>query len=88
MNRSSKLADIFGPSSDLDSFLQRHYEFCSTGFIMLPSDVGDEPMLDLVECLDSRLSGSVAAIAESVVIPESCICVDEYHQIMMDLYPV
>lgn len=49
LNRAEPLDGIYGPCPPLDSCLTNHYKHCSTGFLFIPHEVGDHPMLDLIE---------------------------------------
>ena len=49
LNRAEKLDEVYGPCPPLDSCLTNHYQHCSTGFLFIPHELGDQPMLDLLE---------------------------------------
>ena len=55
LNRANLIEGIYGPCPPLDGCLQNHYEHCSTGFLVVPPEVGDEPMQDILETFVSRL---------------------------------
>lgn len=55
LNRSEPLDQVYGPCPPLDSCLVNHYAHCSTGFVHIPKEFGDQPMLDLLEEYTSRM---------------------------------
>lgn len=55
LNRGEILDQIYGPCPPLDGCLVNHYEHCSTGFLHIPHEMGDQPMLDLLEEYTTRM---------------------------------
>lgn len=49
LNRSVLYGDVYGRNNFLDLSLQNHYQHCSTGFIRLNREPGDDPLLDIIE---------------------------------------
>ena len=49
LNRATFFDSVYGPCPELDRFLVNHYEHCSTGFVPLHREPGDDPLLDLLE---------------------------------------
>lgn len=88
LNRSSLYGDIYGRSSMLDQMLQHHYEFCSTGFVQLHREPGDDPMQDLIdEAADQMQPIDLEAFYNehyaAPEIPEDDPCSDDFYQISL-----
>lgn len=49
LNRASYFDSVYGPCAPLNACLVNHYEHCSTGFISFQREVGDDPVLDIIE---------------------------------------
>lgn len=55
LNRAEYLDSVYGPCAPLDGYLTNHYQHCSTGFVFIPHEIGDQPMQDLLEVFTTRL---------------------------------
>ena len=56
LNRSEYFDSVYGSCPDLDQHLTNHYEFCSTGLLSFDREVGDEPLLDILEWYGAQQS--------------------------------
>lgn len=92
LNRSSLYGDIYGPCADLDRMLQHHYQFCSSGFVQLHREPGDDPLVDLIEENHNQLNGITLeefyARHYATEIPEEDPCSDDYYQTVMEAFEV
>lgn len=55
LNRAQFLDSVYGPCKPLDSCLNKHYEYCSTGFMVFDKQPGDNPILDILESQNCSL---------------------------------
>lgn len=90
LNRSSFYGDVYGRNSVLDNMLQHHYQFCSSGFVQLHREPGDDPLLDLIEEQNEKMQPFdfdefYSRNYSSGVIPDEDPCSDVYYQTMFDL---
>lgn len=91
LNRSSLYGDIYGRSSLLDGMLQHHYSFCSSGFVQLSREPGDDPLLDLIEEQSEKmqpldLDDFYSRHCAAEQIPDKDPCSDDFYQICMEAY--
>ena len=80
LNRSQYFDSVYGPCSDLDKHMTNHYEFCSTGFLSFDREVGDDPLLDILEAQAARLFPLQPEPLEEENFPE----VVEYYEMMQE----
>ena len=78
LNRSQYFDSVYGPCSDLDKHLNNHYEFCSTGFLGFDREIGDDPLLDILEAQASCLFPLASEVPEE----EEFQDVIEYYELM------
>ena len=91
LNRATLCGDVYGRSGVLDSMLQHHYEWCSTGFVHLHREPGDDPLLDIIEEQEELrqpldLDAFYNMHYASEEIPEDDPCSDDYYQTMMEFF--
>ena len=91
LNRSSLYGDIYGRSSVLDGMLQHHYQHCSSGFVQLRREPGDDPLMDLIE--ENQTSLQPMDLQEfydkyyaADEIPVDDPCSDDFYQISIEAY--
>lgn len=90
LNRAQLYDGVYGRNSLLDSMLQRHYQFCSCGFVQLEREPGYDPLLDIIEEQNARmqpldLDEFYARHYSDCIIPEEDPCSDLYYQTTFDL---
>lgn len=81
LNRAQYFDSIYGPCSDLDGYLQNHYEFCSTGFVAFDRAPGDDPLLDILESQADTMCPMELPRAEDEDFPD----VVEYYDTMQEM---
>lgn len=91
LNRAQFYGDVYGRSAVLDSMIQHEYQFCSTGFVQLQREPGDDPLLDIIEEQRERLAPlSLDEFYEqhyaAQEIPENDSCSDDFYQISLEAY--
>lgn len=77
LNRAEYFDSVYGPCSDLDRSLVNHYQHCSTGFISIHREPGDDPLLDIIEAQKDQLFPMDFA---STVDLEIAGAVDDYYE--------
>lgn len=85
LNRATLAGDVYGPCSALDGMLQHHYEFCSTGFVRVDRQPGDDPIMDIIEQQRDQmcpfdLEAFYQANYAASVIPDDDPCSDDFYQ--------
>lgn len=80
LNRSQYFDSVYGPCSDLDKHVVNHYEFCSTGFLSFQREVGDDPLLDILEAQAGQLFPMQPVPLEDENFPD----VVEYYEMMQE----
>lgn len=91
LNRSTLYGDVYGRNGLLDSLLQHHYTFCSSGFVQLQREPGDDPLRDIIEeQMDLRQPMDIEAFYNQYYgadqIPEDDSCSDDYYQTVMEAF--
>ena len=91
LNRSSLYGDIYGRSSVLDGMLQYHYQHCSSGFVQLRREPGDDPLQDIIDEAQDQmqpmdLEEFYNRYYAADLIPEDDPCSDDFYQISFESY--
>lgn len=91
LNRSSLYGDIYGRNSLLDGMLQHHYAFCSSGFVQIQREPGDDPLQDIIDEAQDQmqpmdLEEFYNRYYAADEIPEDDPCSDDFYQISMEAY--
>lgn len=91
LNRSSLYGDIYGRNSLLDGMLQHHYAFCSSGFVQIQREPGDDPLQDIIDEAQDQmqpmdLEEFYNRYYAADEIPENDSCSDDFYQISMEAY--
>ena len=80
LNRSQYFDSVYGSCPDLDQHLTNHYEFCSTGLLAFKREVGDDPLMDILEWYGSQQPLSEPVPLEEENFPE----VVEFYEMMQE----
>lgn len=91
LNRSSLYGDIYGRNSVLDGMLQHHYQHCSSGFVQLRREPGDDLLQDIIDehadhMQPMDLEEFYNRYYAADEIPEDDPCSDDFYQITMEAY--
>lgn len=84
LKRATLAGDVYGACAPLDRLLQRHYEYCSTGFVRYDREPGDDPIIDLLEQYEKQMIPmSIEDVYQRFYptdLPDQDTCSDEFYQ--------
>lgn len=78
LNRAEYYDAVYGPCADLHKHLQNEYQYCSTGFVHIQREPGDDPLVDIIEAQQEQLYPMKLVDPASEDFPD----VDEYYEMM------
>lgn len=81
LNRSEHFDSVYGPCPWLDKHCQNEYEWCSTGFVKFDRELGDDPLLDILEMQHTSLFPMAPAPLEEKDFPD----VVDYYEITQEV---